>query len=1270
MISAAFAISSVFSSFFTVSRASSSQLIDNVNGTPMQQEYELGLQSEMNTLWSPSPCGADLSTIHEAPSVLYNYWTDDAAKTIGALAYAYPYDESYANGLLSFINANTFSGYVTSRCNQVIPQIVNSNLTNFEAKDQLYTMTGNPLLQPTNQSQHFTVHDNEDPSLSEAYFQAAVASINGTQIHLDTGESNPITDGGFSNIPTFAPAGPWAGTGTNDTIFSHSQGNTCCSLVLKANQQENQTIRSSLIQPPTSEVLNATLWAANNSTSPQAFTVTFTYTDSTSSVFPENMISTTVGNWTLYTISGNLLTSGKSIENLKITANSTNTASLWFDDVGIAVHSSTPSFKAYTTPNGCSVILNTCTVVMAQSVLYDTANVTLNYYMLPNAEYIEENTTIVNTSVNSILSSPTIYNAFDGLSSINAGYAWVYFPGSVGWERANQTQVNRNYQPATGSGGWNQNWMALGIHDKPDWIGNMGIFIDFAQNEMPSADCGGCGGGPWTVSGLLNTIDVGPGVVPDYGYLNWFELSMNDPSILAGQSSTYSLKYVFMEAYDYTNMGVYSTFFNQNNLNNYNNRNLEQNYLYGEIADELAVYYAASGNASYYNTASTIWNYYYRMINSETNGTYTTSLTSFVNASRVLYLVTGNSTYLNGMNWGANKLLGYQQTAAYYSNTTADYFHYDPSVSTINTVSVYGNIFNSTQYWGNGHVYSGTNAVTIGFFLNPPYPRSWNLTGTMTTLTYFNANSTISGTWNTKLSYVSSTGVTTAITTSQNSSLSLSAGYGSGKPPFARAISNLTLSNAIIPAGATLELTISASVSNHQTIFMCVDSRVNCQSGLTIPLNGKAIWQGEWQIPVSHSASTLSAPQFQPYFLDLTAEGGLAMRYAYEQTGNLTYKISYTNALNSFHWGVPPSGVTESNPIVPRIWNYENLTSADTDFGTYKAAGVSRFVEGLNNTLANIAMSRVMDREVDNSTWVQFDTQETSFEMNSETQPWCLIASWQYVAYETSLAITPHFVYYGNFQNLHDVIESFASTTNGNFIVDTLTVNGSASDIFYMFDNGLGTPSSATFNSQPIIATYYASGGLIPGSSYVVVQEPLAGLGTYVLSWSKGSIGVGGGSLSVEPVIINVYPGSTGQGTMTISDTGTSAILNNLEYPVLNNGRVFLNTTSSLPLIIDSARSFLNIGASAAQGTAPGDYTGTATAQFEQNGNSVSVSFQITVNVLSGTNQTSTTSTTTQPLFLNGVFDWFPWILAIVLIILVGTTGYVIQKRRYSSQEI
>jgi hypothetical protein len=1027
--------------------------------------YSLGEQSMFNTLMNPAPCGSGLTTIKEAPSTPYNDWTDDAAKALGSLAYVYPNYATQANELFSYVKHNTVNGYLIQKCQKIVPQLL-SNVPNLDAWNQLYYVKGDPTQGLGNSKQLFTVFDNENPTLAEAYIEGQVATINGSQIHLDTGMAEVLLNPGFDQVPLV-----WGGTGNTSTKYARSLPN---SLLLTSNEAENQTIGVKL-RPLVSNIGNLTLWVTSSVTFPQSYTITFTYTDGTTSSFPETLSASPTGAWQEFAIQGSQLKSGKTVKNVKLSTG-TGVSGVYFDDVDLNVKAATPNFDAFTLSNG--------NLVMKESLVFNTANITMRYVMIPDKPYILVNTTMTNTATSgSIIASPQIYNAFDGLDTINSGYAWLYFPG-YGWTRANQTggtPITKNYMESA----WNQNWFAISIHNIPDWIGSNAIFVDLSQANMPG------GSGAFKINAITNTLFQNNTYTTNGSYLHWLEMSMYDSGNLeAGQSASYQMKYVFAISHDFTNMGVYSSFLDADNLDSWNNTFFANNYYYGEVANELAVYYAASGNRSYYNLASSVWNYYYRMVHAEANGTYPASLARFVNASSTLYKLTGNSTYLAGLKWAANLLINYQACCNnFYTNSTTLFFHYDPSITSTNHVLTFGYIFNTSRSFGGGRVLSG-QSVNVGFFQNPTpqYNLPQNLSGTVSTTFYMNANSVMSGNYQTTLYYVTPSGSTTTIASSSNTSINLTA--GSGNPPFTAFTSSISIPNGggcsggyCIPAGSTLEVGLSVSVGTGKTVYVCIDSSSNCRSSVTFPLQALVLWKGAVQVPPPQDTALLAAPQQQPYFLDLTAQAGSAWKTAYELTGNSTYMAKYSLAIGAIHWGDQPPGFKTIDHGIPsqmRLWSFANGSSVDEDFSTYKAMLVANFAEGINDTLANIAMSRVWDRVWSNTSAIQIETGESTsshIEMNSETQPWGLMSWFQYNLYFKTkfLSLDRNAPLFANFANQHDVILGFSVSSAGTGYEDKLTVNGTGNDVFYIYSGTL-QPSGASYNGGGAISFQYYSG--------------------------------------------------------------------------------------------------------------------------------------------------------------------------------------------------
>ncbi len=1000
-----------------------------------------------NTLLSPAPCGSGLNALHEAPSVPYNSWTDDNAKALGSLAYVYPNFATQDQELLSFIQHNDINGYLIKRCQQITPQIVNSSSTNMTVRNNLYIFKGNPTLAPTQPTQQFRVSLNENPLLSQAYIQGQTASINGTEIGLDTGVGNIVNDSGFSGNSQGVFYGPWAGAGTLNTTYYHSPPS---SLQLTPGEAEQQ----SLLAYPSTRVNNFTLWATTNTTSKIAFDMIVFYTNGANSTFSETVqpkFASAPGNWTYYNIAGSQLNETDSVSAIGFKAIN---GTVFIDDTTFDVVAATVHFDTWNGSNG--------QVVMQHSVVFQNANLTIRYTLVPNRPYLLVNTTLTDTSTTAGIENPTIYNALDGLNTINTGYAWMYFPG-IGWERPQQSpsNISVNYLP---SSGWNQNWLVVGVHGLPDWVGTNGIFIDFNQTNLVG------GSSPFHLDGIINTLFQNSTYTSPGDYLAWLQLAFNDGvGINPGQSVSYQMKYVFTTAYDWTSMPVYSTFLNGTNIDSWNNTNIGTTYMYGEVANDLALYAWASGAQSSpaFPLAEQVWNYYYRMIQAENNGTYTASLARFVNASNVLYQMTGNSTYLAGLEYGANLLETVQ-------NTT------------------------------------------------------------------------------------------------------------------------------------------------------------------------KGQFDGEFTIAQpKESANPISAPI---YYLDLTALGGDALKIAYQATGNSTYLQRAELALSSIHYGsTPPSGysilgfgVASNIPTDNRLFVYANSTAIDTDYFPIKSVFTIELALGLNNTLANIAMSRVWQASLVNSTFVEMYTAEMSsptHEMNSETQPWALAGWLQYDLYWQNTAPNHNFPLYVSFANEQGVIENFSAQIKAPPLssVTNWMVNGSGLDTFYDYTGG-ATPSNVTFNGASTPFTY--PGSSIPGQNYVSWQSQLGSPDNFTITFLSSNGGGGTTSntcvSSATPTITNpvIYAqiGKTTISNVTISNAGdnASALIGGLTF-VDNNtgtGNITISTYSGLPQTVEADNySSFKLQVTILNGTKPGTYKEFATSNWngicanpsQTSGSSGQIGFGITI---------------------------------------------------------
>ncbi len=337
------------------------------------------------------------------------------------------------------------------------------------------------------------------------------------------------------------------------------------------------------------------------------------------------------------------------------------------------------------------------------------------------------------------------------------------------------------------------------------------------------------------------------------------------------------------------------------------------------------------------------------------------------------------------------------------------------------------------------------------------------------------------------------------------------------------------------------------------------------------------------QIPFVSETATLRGSYLvstqQPYFLDTTAMAGWALMVAYHATGTAAYLAAAEGALGTIHYSMtPPTGfailslgyaVGSGN----RLWLYSNTTSVDTDFSTYKSLLVSLFAEErasgapLNATLADIAISRMWSRTKWNGiTLTQVDTSGPSgphIEMNSETQPWGLLAWYDWNVWARTYQPYGQLLFI-NFTNTQSFLYSVSSSTSA--VSTTYLTNGPPSATGSAFVTGyLGSSqiSSVTLNAaevgwftdsftdeffvqvpqagsftDPTLVVYWASSTQATASSSTVATNPGSGSLTGT-NYTAPFGSCAPGSLPptplrqleagcVVPAIINVYAGVLG----------------------------------------------------------------------------------------------------------------------------------------------
>lgn len=159
------------------------------------------------------------------------------------------------------------------------------------------------------------------------------------------------------------------------------------------------------------------------------------------------------------------------------------------------------------------------------------------------------------------------------------------------------------------------------------------------------------------------------------------------------------------------------------------------------------------------------------------------------------------------------------------------YFHYDPSLASINGVQTYGAIFNYSSRMGTGKVYSG-QTVSLSLF-GPQFPSEQNITGVVLVVFYMNSNvANVTGSYQTSLSYVNQAGQSVSIGSSPASAIVLPG--GSGNAPFGAFESDISVMNGTVPAGASLVVHLSVSAPNGILDYALIDS-TNGPSFVEVP---------------------------------------------------------------------------------------------------------------------------------------------------------------------------------------------------------------------------------------------------------------------------------------------------------------------------------------------------------------------------------------------------------------------------------------------------
>ncbi len=285
-------------------------------------------------------------------------------------------------------------------------------------------------------------------------------------------------------------------------------------------------------------------------------------------------------------------------------------------------------------------------VDLIQIVEDEAIRVVFNYTLARAKPYL-----LLNVTVNSIGSYPLrevwIHNAFDQLDFYGTplyagayplGYRYVYFPG-YGEVAADNTEP-QHLLTWWVKNAWNRNYFVIHMRDIPDIFDRSLAIAVILGNK--------------TLLDALDNVEV----IQPYK-LHWLKMYYALGDIDVGASKTYTMKYVFLNAHDWSNMAAYDPFFS--NIDSYENLDLSLTHQYGSILYGLAKLYYHTGNPKYYTLAERIWSYYYNMFTRTGNGTYLQSFPFAIKAAILLWQKTNNVTYYNAAVTLGSHLLSRQQ---------------------------------------------------------------------------------------------------------------------------------------------------------------------------------------------------------------------------------------------------------------------------------------------------------------------------------------------------------------------------------------------------------------------------------------------------------------------------------------------------------------------------------------------------------------------------------------------------------------------------------
>ncbi|WP_148691935.1 end-filament protein [Acidianus manzaensis] len=1029
---------------------------------------KMAVNEEIATLWEKSPTGT--YAFYEAKSIPNSYWLDDNSKFLEAIASYWNSYSTYVDDILQFLQEGDVGGYFIKRFEYPFAQFYEKICGDLIGYTNGYYWI---WYNQSNTLQGLRVSTYYNPTLTVAYLQSVVIQEpNGILVNPCEATENPIVDGGFSGSGGQNP--PWEllniSAWGNDTKTSlDNSAKTYLNLTGPAlfgtpseQLQYNYPIVNVLPQAitlikgtkylgqtnPNDQFMDFNITLYIQSSSINRIYLIFVWENASGSFIQTNIpvYFTADGQWqdinvpipnSVYPKYWNL---------------GTLSAYPFLIGIGIYVPGATSTQTRNTGIYVASISTLYPTTYAPQFNVIKTQNyVAFNYTFTSNsgsqywwAYLLQKNNMIL--ALAEIQNGSTLYFGFNGLSTIGSGYQYM-FTQKFGYIKNYQdsSNISWTYFANVNIG----QWLLLNTSYAPNWIGDYNLLFIFPLANYTEYNSQFGHFGPYTVYfgppyEIRNTLYMNSTFETPAGYYQWFQIAYEgNGTSLVGFDFIPSVDWIpcpntvvknILDGPSYWKYAI-----------------VGEDYYEGQIIYALALL-GKYGNTQALSMAEQSWQAYYNELKWSNGKTYTSSLARFILATIVLYNTTHNSIYLDALNQLGSWLLQYQSSNRYTYYNISMWYHKDNYVTNINGYNTYGYIINTTSGMDVGTVISGSS-IAINFFEDIPLNTSYairlynkpykallpptlsndlNVSGILTTILYFNGGGTDTEANVTITVQIAYNGqVLQTIGSSIFTNVQIQAGGKSGSTPYYPVTFHIpVLTNVEAPSGSTL--IVGINVKAPQKVYMLVDS-TNGPSNVTIPFSWPNPFYGLFTIP--KLLNPIIKYPMSNYCLDVTSMSGQALMSLYYLTHNQTYLTHALMIEQGLHYSEEPflnwSDMKGNISINYRIWIYYNYSTIQSDYDTYMDELLSEYADAIGNqTLADLAISRMWERTtLDYPYYMAYYVSDnrTDGQINSETQPWGIVAEEDYIQAWDYPKIQ---LFYANF-------------SNGNYL-ENQTWNGSA----------------------------------------------------------------------------------------------------------------------------------------------------------------------------------------------------------------------------------